>query len=160
MNNYITLYSTGQYPLFVNGPGLESLSGVRLTCLNYPWLSSILWSKCWYRNFKIPHDHSRRYQFLINNSSTIRCINLSSSKSIVKQPINKSSFICFNPCLKCCIDRFCGLVVTVSGYRSRGSGFDSWRFQIFWEATGLERGPFSLMRTTEELLEGKVAAPV
>jgi hypothetical protein len=48
----------------------------------------------------------------------------------------------------------------VSGYRSRGPGFDSRRFQIFWEAVGLERGPLSLMRTIEELLEGKVAAQV
>jgi hypothetical protein len=31
---------------------------------------------------------------------------------------------------------------------------------IFLEAAGLERGPLSLVRTTEELLEGKVAAPV
>jgi hypothetical protein len=35
------------------------------------------------------------------------------------------------------------------------SGFDSRHFQIFWEAAGLERGPLSLVRTTEELLEGK-----
>jgi hypothetical protein len=48
-----------------------------------------------------------------------------------------------------------GLVVRVSGYRSRGPVFDSRRFQIFWEAAGLERGPLSLVRTTEELLEGK-----
>jgi hypothetical protein len=54
----------------------------------------------------------------------------------------------------------CGPVVRVSGYRSRGPGFDSRGFQIFWEAAGLERGPLSLVRTTEELLEGKVAAPV
>jgi hypothetical protein len=53
-----------------------------------------------------------------------------------------------------------GLVVRVSGYRCRGSGFDSRRFQIFCEAACLERGPLSLTRTTEELLEGKVAAPV
>jgi hypothetical protein len=32
--------------------------------------------------------------------------------------------------------------------------------QSFWEAAGLERGPLSLVRTSEELLEGKVAAPV
>jgi hypothetical protein len=57
-------------------------------------------------------------------------------------------------------DRLCGLVVTISGYRSRGSGFDFWCFQIFREAVGLERGPLSLVRTTEELLEGKVVAPV
>jgi hypothetical protein len=49
-------------------------------------------------------------------------------------------------------DRLCGLVVRVSGYRSRGPGFDSRRFQIFWEALGLEQGPLSLVRTTEELL--------
>jgi hypothetical protein len=50
------------------------------------------------------------------------------------------------------MDRLCGLVARVSGYRSRGSGFDFRRFQIFWEAEGLERGPLSLVRTTEELL--------
>jgi hypothetical protein len=35
------------------------------------------------------------------------------------------------------------------------SGFDSWRYQIFWEIVGLERGPLSLMSTIEELLERK-----
>jgi hypothetical protein len=33
------------------------------------------------------------------------------------------------------------------------SGFDSRRYQIFWEVMGLERGPLSLVSTTEELLE-------
>jgi hypothetical protein len=37
-------------------------------------------------------------------------------------------------------DRLCGLVVRVSGYRSRCPGLDSRPFQIFWEAAGLERG--------------------
>jgi hypothetical protein len=32
------------------------------------------------------------------------------------------------------------------------SGFDSRRYQIFWEVVGLERGPLSLVSTTEELL--------
>jgi hypothetical protein len=49
----------------------------------------------------------------------------------------------------------CDLVVRVSGYRSRGPEFDSRRFQIFWEAAGLERGPLSLEKTTEELLGRK-----
>jgi hypothetical protein len=53
----------------------------------------------------------------------------------------------------------CGLVIRVPGYRSRGPGFDSWRYQIFWEVVGLERGPHSLVRIIEELLEWKVAAP-
>jgi hypothetical protein len=50
-------------------------------------------------------------------------------------------------------DRLCDLVVRVSGYRSRGPGFDSRRHQIFWEVVGLERGPLSLVSTIEELLE-------
>jgi hypothetical protein len=35
------------------------------------------------------------------------------------------------------------------------SGFDSRRYQIFWEVVGLERGPLSLVSTIEELLETK-----
>jgi hypothetical protein len=35
------------------------------------------------------------------------------------------------------------------------SGFDSRRYQIFWEVVGLERGPLSLVSTTEELLGRK-----
>jgi hypothetical protein len=40
------------------------------------------------------------------------------------------------------------------------SGFYSWRYEILWEVVGLERSPLSLMSTTEELRERKVAAPV
>jgi hypothetical protein len=54
----------------------------------------------------------------------------------------------------------CGLVVRVPGYRSRDPGFDSRLYRIFWEVVGLERGPLSLMRITEELLERKIAASV
>jgi hypothetical protein len=56
------------------------------------------------------------------------------------------------------VDRLCGLVVRVLDYRSRGPGFDSLALQK--KVVGLERGPLSLMSTTEELLDGKVAAPV
>jgi hypothetical protein len=35
------------------------------------------------------------------------------------------------------------------------SGFDPLRYQIFWEVVGLERGPFSLVSTVEELFEKK-----
>jgi hypothetical protein len=52
-------------------------------------------------------------------------------------------------------DRLCGLVVRVPGYRSRGFGFHSRRYQIFWEVVGLERGPLSLVRIIEELFEWK-----
>jgi hypothetical protein len=44
-------------------------------------------------------------------------------------------------------DRLCGLMVRVSGYRSRGSGFDSRRYQILSEAVGLEREPINLVST-------------
>jgi hypothetical protein len=53
------------------------------------------------------------------------------------------------------LDRLCGLVVRVSGYRSRGPGFDSRRYRIFWEVVGLERCPLSIVRIIEELLEWK-----
>jgi hypothetical protein len=33
-------------------------------------------------------------------------------------------------------DRLCGLVVKVPGNRSRGLGFDSRRYQMFWEVVG------------------------
>jgi hypothetical protein len=33
------------------------------------------------------------------------------------------------------------------------SGFDSRHYQIFWEVVGLERGPLSLMRISEELFQ-------
>jgi hypothetical protein len=49
----------------------------------------------------------------------------------------------------------------------RRPGFDSRHYQIFWKGekkrktvVGLERGPLSLVSTTEELLDRKVAAPV
>jgi hypothetical protein len=58
------------------------------------------------------------------------------------------------------MDRLCGPVVRVPGYRSRGPGFDSQCYQIFSEAVGLEQGPLSLVRIIVELLERKVAAPV
>jgi hypothetical protein len=35
------------------------------------------------------------------------------------------------------------------------SGFDSLRYQIFWEVVSLERGPLSLVSTFQELLERK-----
>jgi hypothetical protein len=46
-----------------------------------------------------------------------------------------------------------GLVVRVPGYRSRGLELDSRRYQIFREVMDLKRGPLSLVRIIEELLE-------
>jgi hypothetical protein len=52
-------------------------------------------------------------------------------------------------------ENLCGLVVRVPGYRPRGPGSIPERYKIFWEVVGQERGPFSLVSTTEELLERK-----
>jgi hypothetical protein len=50
-------------------------------------------------------------------------------------------------------DRLCGLLVRVPGYRSGGPGFDSRALQRKKKkVVGLERGPLSLVSTTEELL--------
>jgi hypothetical protein len=51
-------------------------------------------------------------------------------------------------------DRLCGLVVRVSGYRSRGPGLILGA-KIFREVVGLERDPLSLVNTIEELLGRK-----
>jgi hypothetical protein len=62
--------------------------------------------------------------------------------------------------------RLCGLVVRVLGYRSGGPGSipGTTRFSGKKKKKennmGPERGPLSLMSTTEELLDRKVAAPV
>jgi hypothetical protein len=56
-------------------------------------------------------------------------------------------------------DRLCGLVVRVLGYRSRDSGSIPGTTRNK-KVVGLEQGPLSLVSTTEELLDRKVAAPV
>jgi hypothetical protein len=56
-------------------------------------------------------------------------------------------------------DRLCGLVVRVLGYRSGGPGSIAGTTRKK-RAMGLERGPLSLVSTTEELLDREVAAPV
>jgi hypothetical protein len=65
-------------------------------------------------------------------------------------------------------DRLCGLVVRVLGYRSGSPGSipGTTRFSEKKKkkrrktVVGLERGPRSRVRTTEELLDRKVATPV
>jgi hypothetical protein len=57
-------------------------------------------------------------------------------------------------------DRLCGLVVRVLGYRSGGPGLIPGTTRKKKGVMSLERGPISLVSTTEELLDRKVAAPV
>jgi hypothetical protein len=61
--------------------------------------------------------------------------------------------------IMCQYDRLCGLVVRVLGYRSGGPGSIPCTTRIK-KVVGLERVPLSLVSTTEELLDRKVAAPV
>jgi hypothetical protein len=55
-------------------------------------------------------------------------------------------------------DRFCGLVVRVSGYRSKGPVVRFLALPDFLtEVVGMEWGPLSLMSTTEKLLGRKIS---
>jgi hypothetical protein len=56
-------------------------------------------------------------------------------------------------------DCLCGLVVRVLGYRS-GSPVSIPSTTTKKKVVSLERGPLSLVSTTEEILDRKVAAPV
>jgi hypothetical protein len=56
------------------------------------------------------------------------------------------------------VDRLCGLVVRVLGYRSGGPG--SIPGITIKKVVGLQRFPLSLVSTTEELLDRKEAASV
>jgi hypothetical protein len=56
------------------------------------------------------------------------------------------------------VDHLCGLVVRVLDYRSRGPGSIPGTTRKK-KSSGSERGPLSLVSTTEELLDRKVAAP-
>jgi hypothetical protein len=51
------------------------------------------------------------------------------------------------------VHRLCGIVVSVPGYRSRDPGSIPGATRFFWEVVDLKQGPFSLVSTTEELLE-------
>jgi hypothetical protein len=55
-------------------------------------------------------------------------------------------------------DRLCGLVVRFPGYKYRGPG--SIPGTTKKKVMGLKRGSLSLVSTTEELLDRKVAVPV
>jgi hypothetical protein len=57
------------------------------------------------------------------------------------------------------MDRLCGLVVRVLAYGSGGPGSIPGTTKEK-KVVGLKQGPLSLVSTTEELLDRKVAAPL
>jgi hypothetical protein len=77
------------------------------------------------------------------------------SVAVQEAPLNAQDF---SPPFVGSLDRPCGLVVRVLGYRSGGPGSISGTTRK--KVVGLEQGPLSLVSTTEELLDRKVAAPV
>jgi hypothetical protein len=96
-------------------------------------------------NFHIVHRfHGQQVDFSVRPHASSSLMKFGIGRYIGSCPVN------FNLVY---VDRLCGLVVRVSGYRSRGPGFDYRRYHIFWEVVGLERGSLSLVRIIEELLE-------
>jgi hypothetical protein len=79
---------------------------------------------------------------------SLRCVKVSQFESFLRCA-NFAAMFCTRSRAFTCP---CGLVVKVPGYISRGPGFDSRRYQIFWEVAGLERGPLSLVSTSKQLL--------
>jgi hypothetical protein len=69
-------------------------------------------------------------------------------KQVQLQSLLSSNRLYSDILIYCHQHRLCGLVITVPGYRSRGRGFNSRRYQIFRVVVGLERGPLSLVGTT------------
>jgi hypothetical protein len=52
------------------------------------------------------------------------------------------------------------ILLISSWLQIRRPGFYSWHYQNNEKGVGLERDPLSLVSTTEDLLDSKVAAPV
>jgi hypothetical protein len=76
------------------------------------------------------------------------------------QALMTNVFYTMAPIHRLYLDCLCGLVVRFRDCKPRGPGFDLRRYQIFCVAVGLERGPLSVVRINEQLLNRKVAAPV
>jgi hypothetical protein len=101
---------------------------------------------------------------------TALCVYVSQGKHLWHLPhtAERNSFALLNfISIYVTVDRLCGLVVRVLGYRFGGPGsipgttrFSDKKKKKGKQVVGLERGSLSLVSTTEKLLDRKVAAPV
>jgi hypothetical protein len=108
------------------------------------------WEKRQVKNYSGEHDFNGAQWFLVEEYCDCEIL-----KWIITLENQSGANLVYKTCSIKIEDRLCGLVVRVSGYRSRGPGFDSRPYQSFWEVGGLERDPLTLVRTIEELLEWK-----
>jgi hypothetical protein len=106
-------------------------------------------TRCVYLYSASPEGHATQLTQVMKVLHTVQALRSTNNFSLSPNPFTHKVYWLIR------IDRLCGLVVRVSGYRSRGPGLDSRLYLVFWEVGGLERGPLSLMMTTEELLEWK-----
>jgi hypothetical protein len=94
-----------------------------------------------------------------NNTATPNCLDRG-EKNVADERILSGKLPCWDTChfllslIKC---RWLPLWSSSKSFwlHIQRSEFDSRSYQIFWEVVGLERGPFSLVSTIEELLERK-----
>jgi hypothetical protein len=73
------------------------------------------------------------------------CIHVSSLVRNIGRIFRKVLQFLFYNSVLLMINRLCGLVARVPGYRCRGPGFDSWWYHIFRKVVGLEQGLISLV---------------
>ena len=71
------------------------------------------------------------FRFLFYKYMTVFLFNTAIYVFLLEESMYSYCCLCILIVSLCILDRLCGLVVRVSGYRYRGPGFDSRRYQIF-----------------------------
>jgi hypothetical protein len=94
----------------------------------------------WAWNVRVTFTYnSELKQFLFWQIFIITCEQFTTCKQKCISVFMQTFLVHYLMTLSVLTDCLCGLVVRVYSYRSRGPGFDSRSFQIFWEAAGLEQ---------------------
>jgi hypothetical protein len=71
------------------------------------------------------------FYYIVKYATILALANNYSSESILYLYISYTDTIPRQDLSSYCFSIYCGLVVRVPGYRSRGPGLDSWPYQIF-----------------------------